>query len=211
MSPVCPHCAAHVANGACESCGRSISSPSGFIISEVPGTRTQQFVDAGQEEMTGESLPTLPPSSWPSFDVPGVGAPVDSELGYTTLAPQGWDDRSLETEEACQGVDLVTDQGQRVSISGAGLLGRNPASKDPSITCVAINDPERSISKVHMEFGFDKEGFWVKDRGSTNGSAISRDGLQHLALTPDEVVRVRVGDSLMLGRRRISVEKVSQV
>ena len=209
----CPHCAAEIGveSQTCDACGRSIVNPAAFMISEVPGKRTQQFTEASQEELHAESLSTLPPSSWPSFNMAGPtpGSP-DSELGLTTLATDGWGVYPEGGEDPCQAVDLMTDQGQRVTLTGAGLLGRNPVSKDPSIVCVAISDPERSISKVHMEFGFDDQGFWVKDRGSTNGSTISRDGLQVIALTPNEIVRVRIGDFLMLGRRRVSVEKVSQ-
>jgi pSer/pThr/pTyr-binding forkhead associated (FHA) protein len=104
-------------------------------------------------------------------------------------------------------VDFVFDTGQRIRIMGSGLIGRNPSSSDPGVMCTAINDT--SISKTHLEYGFDGLGLWIKDRGSTNGSTLVRQG-QTTPLQPRAEKQVQVGDVVTIGSRRFVIEGVSR-
>jgi hypothetical protein len=69
---------------------------------------------------------------------------------------------------------LQFSTGESVTVSGAGLVGRNPASQPGEFVdqLVTIFDAGKSVSKTHLEFGQDSGRFWVSDRYSTNGSTI---------------------------------------
>ncbi|MCL2481809.1 MAG: FHA domain-containing protein [Propionibacteriaceae bacterium] len=95
-------------------------------------------------------------------------------------------------------------------MSGHGLLGRHPESQNPSVVCTAVDDPERSLSKTHAEYGLDDQGLWFRDRGSTNGTDLVRKGAQPVRLVPGEPVSVSIGDALILGRRRVHVERAQE-
>ncbi|MDR0847633.1 MAG: FHA domain-containing protein [Propionibacteriaceae bacterium] len=104
-------------------------------------------------------------------------------------------------------VDLVFDTGQRVRVSGPGLLGRNPQSADPHVVCTAVEDPDMSISKTHLEVGVDVQGFWVRDRGSTNGSALLDNSGQPRRLEAGVSVHPKIGDIVTMGHRRFRVDE----
>lgn len=69
---------------------------------------------------------------------------------------------------------LQFSTGESVVVSGAGLVGRNPASQPGEVVdhLVTIFDAGKSVSKTHLEFGQDGGRFWVSDRYSTNGSTV---------------------------------------
>ncbi len=69
---------------------------------------------------------------------------------------------------------LQFSTGESVTVSGAGLVGRNPASQPGEFVdqLVTIFDAGKSVSKTHLEFGQDSGRFWVSDRYSTNGSTV---------------------------------------
>lgn len=69
---------------------------------------------------------------------------------------------------------LQFSTGESVSVSGTGLIGRNPAAEPGEYfdTFVAVVDPGRSVSKTHLEFGQDDTSFWVSDRYSGNGTVV---------------------------------------
>lgn len=69
---------------------------------------------------------------------------------------------------------LQFSTGESVTVSGAGLVGRNPSSQPGEFVdqLVTIFDAGKSVSKTHLEFGQDAGRFWVSDRYSTNGSTV---------------------------------------
>ena len=69
---------------------------------------------------------------------------------------------------------LQFSTGESVSVSGSGLIGRNPVAEPGEYfdALVAIVDPGRSVSKTHLEFGQDGTSFWVSDRYSGNGTVV---------------------------------------
>ena|SRR6187402_43395 len=69
---------------------------------------------------------------------------------------------------------LQFSTGENVTVSGAGLIGRNPVAQPGEYVdqLVAIFDASKSVSKTHLEFGQDGGRFWVSDRYSTNGSVV---------------------------------------
>jgi hypothetical protein len=69
---------------------------------------------------------------------------------------------------------LQFSTGESVTVSGAGLIGRNPAAQPGEYVdqLVSIFDVGKSVSKTHLEFGQEGGRFWVSDRYSTNGSTV---------------------------------------
>lgn len=89
---------------------------------------------------------------------------------------------------------LQFSTGESVTLSGTGLLGRNPTPEPGEYfdSLVTIVDPGRSVSKTHLEFGQESGSFWVSDRFSGNGTVV-RD--------PDrDPVRCDAGKRYFVGR-----------
>ncbi|MEZ5189954.1 MAG: FHA domain-containing protein [Schumannella sp.] len=92
----------------------------------------------------------------------------------------------LEDDEDVEATRLVTggaggdrfvlqfSTGESVTVTGSGLIGRNPAAQPGEFVdqLVSIFDVGKSVSKTHLEFGQEGGRFWVSDRYSTNGSVV---------------------------------------
>lgn len=110
---------------------------------------------------------------------------------------------------------LLFDTGPRVRVVGRGLAGRGPRAEDGAdiLHVVAVDDPARSVSRVHLEFGpeapagpDDVAGVWVLDRGSTNGTVVVAPDGDARVLPPGRRAVVRAGWTLRLGDRVVRVE-----
>jgi uncharacterized RDD family membrane protein YckC len=95
------------------------------------------------------------------------------------------------------------DDGTRVTVSRRTLFGRNPAPEDGAVV-VPVRDETLSLSKTHFEAAAEAAGGWVKDRHSTNGTIIVRDG-QRITCAPGEQVRIRLGDAIEIGDRIVTI------
>jgi PPM family protein phosphatase len=104
---------------------------------------------------------------------------------------------------------LEFDDGSFLVVRGRGLIGREPTATagEPTTHLVTLTDPTCSLSRTHLEFGVDNAGLWVRDRHSTNGSAIEFDG-QRVTLEPELISPVRPASTIHLGARRIHVGTV---
>lgn len=69
---------------------------------------------------------------------------------------------------------LQFSTGESVTVTGSGLIGRNPSMQPGEYVdqLVPIFDAGKSVSKTHLEFGQEGGRFWVSDRYSTNGSVV---------------------------------------
>jgi len=69
---------------------------------------------------------------------------------------------------------LQFSTGESVTLSGTGILGRNPTPEPGEFfdSLVTIVDPGRSVSKTHLEFGQEAGSFWLSDRYSGNGTVV---------------------------------------
>ncbi len=100
------------------------------------------------------------------------------------------------------------DTGEVVDVAGDGLVGRNPQpGAGVRVThVVAIADPERSVSKVHLEFAPEGDGLVVVDRGSTNGTVVVDPQGRGRSLTPGARARLEVGWLVLFGDRSFIIE-----
>ena len=118
-----------------------------------------------------------------------AGAPLESPLGpadsvrmrpghatsrppATQVIPPVPDDgRPLD-----KGWVAVLDDGREIEISGLVLLGRNPQARpgEEDAELIKVADETRTVSKTHLALGVDASGLYVMDRGSTNGTTLTR-------------------------------------
>lgn len=162
--------------------------PAGSLISAVPGV-VQDVPRLGAEVLDDEELTAAP-----------TAADDDENVELTRMSPP------RATPVAWQ---LEVAPGQVVRVGGAGLLGRDPEPRRGEAVehLVVVDDPTRSVSKTHLEFGVDGDALWVCDRGSTNGSRVVRpDGQEHHC-PPGERVQVTGGSTLWVGDHRVRVRR----
>jgi len=103
---------------------------------------------------------------------------------------------------------LVLDDGTRIEVRGATLIGRAPApvAGEGSVQLVPVTDDTRSVSKTHLAILPSRRATLVVDRGSTNGSLIVRAGVE-LPLAPADPTPLQAGDTVRFGDRSLSVER----
>lgn len=109
--------------------------------------------------------------------------------------------------EAAQPFVLTFSTGDVASVTGAGLLGRRPIAQPgesvPQV--VQISDPERSVSKTHLEFGLEAGELWICDRYSGNGTVIYPPGARPRRCEPGRRYRVTRGSRVEIGDQYFDV------
>jgi hypothetical protein len=120
--------------------------------------------------------PSAPPSS---AAPPPLVSPPTPTAPPRTAGDAADDDDTDETrlvDRSAKGERFVLQfsTGESVSVSGTGLIGRNPVAEPGEYFdhFVTIVDPGKSVSKTHLEFGQDSGAFWVSDRFSGNGTVL---------------------------------------
>lgn len=95
------------------------------------------------------------------------------------------------------------DDGTRTAVSRRTIFGRNPTPEDGALV-VSVRDETLSLSKTHFEAAAEPSGGWVRDRHSTNGMTLVRDG-QRIACPAGQRVTVRLGDAIEIGDRIVTI------
>jgi uncharacterized RDD family membrane protein YckC len=138
----------------------------------------------------------LPDSTIPT--APGLGELEHTHVGRWAAGPETADATALA---------LVLDTGERVPLTGPGLIGRRPVpGAETWAHLVRVDDPEQSVSSTHLEFWPAAGALDVLDRGSTNGTVLIDPAGKPWSLPPGQPARVAAGWTLVLGRRRIAVD-----
>lgn len=104
---------------------------------------------------------------------------------------------------------VTLDTGDSLVVEGVVLLGRRPEGRPGETVDRAVPLPSEdlSLSKTHAQLQVGADGsLLVTDRGSTNGSALVRDGAVE-QLPAGRPVAVRPGDTVVLGDRRLTVAR----
>lgn len=121
-----------------------------------------------------------------------------------------WHDEDLDATRArprarAPIATLAFDSGDRFSITGSALIGRNPAMSADEVVehLLPVEDDTRSISKTHLLITADPLA--AIDRASTNGSSIVRAGVEH-ALVPGRPFELAFGDVVRFGDRAVTIE-----
>ncbi|MFN3950492.1 RDD family protein [Microbacterium sp.] len=105
---------------------------------------------------------------------------------------------------------VVFDTGQReqFDLPAAVNFGRAPVASRPGDVLIAVDDPDRLISKTHLRLEHDGETAWVIDVGSTNGSElIDDDGAVH-PLQPGSRTLLEEGTRVRLSERVFTLSRL---
>ena len=196
---------------------RDAPEPPPALVPLAPMSRRE--ADRAAVEQAPPLVPLVPVIQQPPTDTPapvrtrrdrpaaadgpalrGAADPHLSELEHTRL-------REPAPESApVHGLRLRFDTGEQIDVTGDGLVGRNPGPEPSADHVVAIDDPERSISKVHLAFGLEADGrLWVMDRGSTNGTVVVGPDGRSAALVAGARATVAPGWTIRFGRRSVQV------
>ena len=97
--------------------------------------------------------------------------------------------------------------GDAITVTSGGLLGRNPVANPGEIVdhLIIVTDPDRTVSKTHLEFGIEGESFWVCDRFSGNGTVVHESGKPPRRLVPGRHYRVESGSTVRIGEQSFRV------
>ncbi|KAA6435120.1 RDD family protein [Agrococcus sediminis] len=188
----------------------------GGIVDSVPGGRPAPAA----------SRPVAPPT----HPAPAPSGPIDEHTiiepdldgGFDDGSDEGIDDRTVRRVEVVEADDdlgatrarastraavatLAFDSGDRFAITGAALIGRNPAPAAGEVVehLLPIADDTRSISKTHLLIT--AAPLAAVDRASTNGSSVVRGGVEH-PLAPGAPFALVPGDVVRFGDRTVTVE-----
>lgn len=98
---------------------------------------------------------------------------------------------------------LQFSTGESVTVTGSGLLGRNPVAEPGEYVdaIVTISDPGRSVSKTHLEFGQEGGSFWISDRFSGNGTVFREPERSARRCDPGKRYRVARGTRVEIGEQ----------
>lgn len=98
---------------------------------------------------------------------------------------------------------LQFSTGETVTLAGRGLIRRNPIAQtgEHFDALVRIHDPAKSVSKIHLEFGWDDEHLWFTDRFSGNGTVVRRAGGSVERFDPGKRYRVHRGERVDIGEQ----------
>jgi hypothetical protein len=153
--------------------------PAAVSSSSVPAAatppaaaQTSSVPDASRPMPAAEPLLPVPdiPVARPQF-APGLPQLPD---GQREVAIDLEDTRLVSRTPRPASWVLQFSTGESFTVSGSGLIGRNPSAQPAEFMdqLVPLFDAGKSVSKTHLEFGQDSGRFWVSDRYSTNGTVI---------------------------------------
>ena len=215
-----------VASGA-PAAASGANAGAGAPVAAVPSLATPA---GGPAPAPATPAPAAPAAAAPALAAPAAapastGAPAGGFAPPATPAAAAWQPPTIapvetpaapapaQAPETASGPDapraiLVIDNGERIEVRTATLIGRAPATGDGDgdARLVRVPDETRSVSKTHVAILLSRRGVVAVDRGSTNGSSIVRDGAEH-PLTPGHPAELRAGDVLRFGDRSLRVEQ----
>ncbi|MBU4214893.1 MAG: RDD family protein [Actinobacteria bacterium] len=188
------------------------------LVADPPGAAEASLVDRRAGDAQTQMLSAVPPPSAAPEPVPEPGPepapagppssarlPDEVELTRLTverkveLLPEAW-------------LRLEFDTGEVIDVVGDGAIGRDPAhtSGRGAHHQVALEDPERALSRLHLLFGPEQGGalLWVSDPGSTNGTVLQDPTGAVAVLAPGVRAVIGAGWQLKLGDRTVRVSAI---
>lgn len=148
----------------------------------------------------------------PASAAPVPASPVSPPPGLLPSAPVAAAPRAeppradAAPRAAATRIVLRFDDGSGIEASEFGLLGRAPAATAGSpAQLVPVADPTKRISKVHAEFGTNAAGFWIADRGSTNGTEVRPPGEPARDLPAGVRTPLPLGTVVIVGGRSFTI------
>lgn len=106
---------------------------------------------------------------------------------------------------------IVFDDGSTYSLDIDYVIGREPDG-DPRVAAgdarpVGLADPERTMSRVHVEVALQGWDVMIVDRGSANGTYVAAIGDQQWTrLSPSLPTKIKPGTRVLVGQRSFTYE-----
>jgi hypothetical protein len=222
MAATCAYCDAQVRPNSmfCLECGQLahgvpvIAAPADLVVViEAPQAaavvpRTAASVPSSPASAPAEEAPVLvaeAPAPATLREVPRVpAAPTETVRRADFVAPTAPQVYALPAPSpAASGRSRVTlefSTGERAVVSGMAVIGRSPhgSARNSGAQAIEVQDPTRSVSRVHLYLTVSDGAVTVSDAGSGNGSALERAGIR-TALKEGRPLTVQAGDRLWLG------------
>lgn len=201
----------------CEVCASPLL-PGAFFCGEC-GSSTRPRLDPTGVQRTDTRVTPLPanPSVFPrpvtpptfSDEPSSVPAPAPAPVPAPMSVPVPVPETSPATEPVMQepSFTLQFSHGDAISVTSGGLLGRNPvaANAEAGEHLIIVTDPDRTVSKTHLEFGIEAGSFWICDRFSGNGTTVHEPGRPARRLVPGRRYRIERGTVIGIGEQSFSV------
>jgi hypothetical protein len=222
----CPVCGAELPQEAlfCGECGSSVTAkpktrplvqdprPSDTtVIDPLPGPAVAGPLrdPVAAAPVPAEPVPTEPVPAEPVPAEPVPAEPVPAEPVPAEWVPTEW----VPTEPAPEDVAAVAftlrmSTGERIVVSGTGLIGRRPIAQpgERFDQLVSVADTGRSVSKTHLECGIQGGELWIGDRYSANGTCIVDASGAVRRCEPGRRYRVPRGARVEIGDQYIDVD-----
>ena len=200
----CDVCSNPLAEGAlfCGECGSSVYSQAVAERREPSDTQVlPKFLDEGKASAADAPLEYVSVFATRAR-APVVGPvvePVIEQIAEPEPAP---------LPRAKTSYTLTLSTGETLEVSANGLIGRmpQPSAGEQFAHLVIVTDPSRSVSKTHLEFGFDGEHLWVLDRNSGNGSIIREFGKIPRRAEPGRQYLVPRGTRIDMGETQLTID-----
>jgi uncharacterized RDD family membrane protein YckC len=151
-----------------------------------------------------QQRPPAPPAQRPASAPPGaplVRSPADDGRTVVRTVPGA--------APAGPRWRVTFDNGETFVVEGLALVGRRPEPRSGEQVhhLVPLTSIDMSVSKTHAQFGPAPDGVLVvMDRGSTNGSVLTRQGVSR-PLTAGKPATLVDGDTVSFGDRLMSVRR----
>ncbi len=98
-------------------------------------------------------------------------------------------------------ISFDTGQREYLPAGSAAVLGRSPSPVEATDTCIAVPDPDGAVSKSHLRVEHGRDGVWLTDLGSTNGTEMLDDSGTTTPLHAGARTLLAEGDRVRVGRR----------
>ena len=100
---------------------------------------------------------------------------------------------------------VVVDSGQKEKVDAALVIGREPSTSTAGERLIAVPDSTNSISRTHLRLGPARNGVWVEDASSTNGTALRAADGKITLLEPGRRILVPAGTMIIMGKRTMTI------
>ena len=111
------------------------------------------------------------------------------------------DTRIVSRDKSGERFILQFSTGEGATVTGSGLIGRNPQAEPGEFFDhrIVIVDHGKSVSKTHIEFGQTAGALWIADRYSGNGTIIKRPHAEAQRAEPGKRYLVSRGSRIDIG------------
>lgn len=213
---VCDVCSTDLPQGAlfCGECGASVVPQAVVPQAVVPpaagavaaGEAVADFVTAPRTDNPDTEILPLFLSDGTGVVIP----PIDLALEETPILAALLKTVSVPASELSKDLPSYTftlSTGETLAVSANGLLGRmpQPLPGESFAHLIVVTDTTRSVSKTHLEFGFDGDQLWILDRNSGNGSIIRDVGKIARRAEPGRQYLVSRGTRIDMGEAQLLI------